>query len=343
MELGGNGEKVIDSARPPASRRLPIELHHGLRLQGTPLWMDATRPQPLSFVSHAHGDHFARHKRIICSAPTARLIGHKVHQAALEVHPHREPFALDHLRLELFSAGHMLGSSQLLIESAGQRIVYTGDFKLRPSLTAEPADIMPCDLLVMECTFGKPQYRFPDRDALVRQLVSFIEHAIEERQVPVLFVYQMGKGPEIAKLLNDLGYAVMLSSQIHTVVERYRDLGITFPRCEVMNGGNYYGKVLLMPPYLKNSPALTRLPRRRTAVLTGWAIDADARYRYGADEAIPFSDHADFDELLEYVRQANPSRILTVHGPPEFAAHLRTLGYRAHHLEHRAQLSLWDD
>jgi Cft2 family RNA processing exonuclease len=110
-----------------------------------------------------------------------------------------------------------------------------------------------------------------------------------------------------------------------------------------MNGGNYYGRVLLLPPYLRRSPMLERLPRRRTAFLSGWAIDPETVHRYGVDEAIPFSDHADFDELLDYVRQAAPSQVLTVHGPPEFAAHLRTLGYRAEHLEPRSQMHLWED
>jgi Cft2 family RNA processing exonuclease len=322
---------------------LPLELHHGLRLSGHPMWMDATRPKALSFVSHAHGDHYARHQKIICSPATARLIGHKVNLASLEPHTYREAFDLYDLRLELRAAGHMLGSAQIVIDRHDRRIVYTGDFKLRASRTAEPADIVPCDMLIMECTFGKPHYRFPDLDTLISRLVRFIDQTTEDRAVPVLFAYQMGKGPEIAKLLDDLGYTVALAAQIHTVVERYRELGIDFRRCEAINGGNYYGKVLLLPPYLNRSPLLKRLPRRRTAMLSGWGMDADAHYRYGADEVIPFSDHADFDELVSYVRQANPSQIYTLHGPPEFAAHLRTLGYNAQHLEPRSQLHLWED
>jgi Cft2 family RNA processing exonuclease len=322
---------------------LPIELHHGLRLSGHPLWMDATRPKALSFVSHAHGDHFARHQRIICSPGTAGLIGHKVSRASLEPRAYRESFELHDLRLELRAAGHMLGSAQLVIDYHGRRIVYTGDFKLRASRTAEPAEVIPCDVLIMECTFGKPHYRFPDADVLTKRLVQFIEQTIEDRAVPVLFAYQMGKGPEITKLLDDLGYTVALASQVHTVVERYKQLGVTFRRCEAINGGNYHGKVLLLPPYLSRSPMLTRLTRRRTAMLTGWGMDPEARHRYGADEVIPFSDHADFDELVSYVRQANPSQIYTLHGPPDFAVHLRSLGYKAQHLEQRSQLHLWDD
>jgi len=325
------------------STDLSFELHHGLRLSGHPLWMDATRPKALSFVSHAHGDHFARHQKIICTPATACLIGHKVSRAALEPRTYGESFALHDLQLELRAAGHMLGSAQLVLDYQGRRIVYTGDFKLRASRTAEPAEIIPCDVLIMECTFGKPHYRFPDLEALTTRLVQFIEQTTEDRAVPVLFAYQMGKGPEIAKLLDDLGYTVALAQQVHTVVERYRQMGVSFRRCEAMNGGNYYGKVLLLPPYLSRSPMLTRLTRRRTAMLTGWGMDADSRYRYGADEVIPFSDHADFDELISYVRQANPSQIYTLHGPPEFAVHLRTLGYKARHLEPRSQLHLWDD
>ena len=321
----------------------PVDLHRGLKLRGTQLWMDATRSRPLSFVSHAHSDHVARHKRIICSPSTAELIRHKVSRTALEPRPHREPFTLDGMTLELLSAGHMLGSSQLLIEHRGRRIIYSGDFKMRRSLTAEPLDIRPCDILVMECTFGKPQYRFPDHDALTEQLVSFIDRTNEARQIPVLFAYQMGKGPEIAKLLGDLGYTVALASQIWAVVERYRQLGVTFQRCELINGENFYGKVLIYPPYLHRSPSLLRLTRRRTAMLTGWAMDREAIDRYHVDELFPFSDHADFDELIDYVRQIQPSQIFTLHGPPDFAVHLRRLGYRAEHLQPRSQLHLWDD
>jgi Cft2 family RNA processing exonuclease len=50
------------------------------------------------------------------------------------------------------------------------------------------------------------------------------------------------------------------------------------------------------------------------------------------DAAIPLSDHADFQELLSLVRRASPKKVYTVHGFPEFAAHLRLLGYDAVHL-----------
>jgi len=65
-------------------------------------------------------------------------------------------------------------------------------------------------------------------------------------------------------------------------------------------------------------------------VLTGWAVDERVKYQSRADAAFPLSDHADYEDLLAYVRQVNPRRVLTVHGfASEFARDLRSLGVEA--------------
>src|SRR6185503_13132984 len=64
-------------------------------------------------------------------------------------------------RLSTHPAGHVLGSAMLLVETEGQRLLYTGDFKLSPSATAAPAAPPRADVLVMESTFGDPAYRLP--------------------------------------------------------------------------------------------------------------------------------------------------------------------------------------
>jgi len=83
------------------------------------------------------------------------------------------------------------------------------------------------------------------------------------------------------------------------------------------------------------------LPRKRTMWLSGWAADASTRYRFGTDEALPLSDHADFDELITYVKRVEPKKVYTVHGFDEFPSFLRQLGFDAEPLRPRAQLSLF--
>ena len=75
---------------------------------------------------------------------------------------------------------------------------------------------------------------------------------------------------------------------------------------------------------------LRKLGRVRTAVLTGWAVDPNCRFRYQTDAAFPLSDHADFTDLVEFVKRVAPKRIFTLHGfAADFAATLRARGVEA--------------
>ena len=50
------------------------------------------------------------------------------------------------------------------------------------------------------------------------------------------------------------------------------------------------------------------------------------------DASIPYSDHADFNDLIGYVQAVNPQRVFTVFGFPDLAEGLRSMGYHATHL-----------
>ena len=88
--------------------------------------------------------------------------------------------------------------------------------------------------------------------------------------------------------------------------------------------------VVICPPPHNGPGLLNRIPARRTAVISGWALDSGAKYRYRCDAAFPLSDHADYPELLQFVELVQPRRILTLHGyAREFAGTLRERGYLA--------------
>lgn len=79
---------------------------------------------------------------------------------------------------------------------------------------------------------------------------------------------------------------------------------------------------------------------RRTAVLTGWALDGAAAHR-GVDAAFPLSDHADFPSLVAYAKATGAGRFYTVHGQADaFARALRREGLRAEPLREQLQLEL---
>ncbi len=101
------------------------------------------------------------------------------------------------------------------------------------------------------------------------------------------------------------------------------------------------GHALILPPHAARATAFLELATTRTAMVSGWALDASAKYRYGVDEVFPLSDHADYPELLETVERVQPRLIYTVHGyTREFAADLRRRGWDARALGRVEQLEM---
>ena len=307
------------------------QVRRSLFLPQVDLWLDARFSTPCAFVSHAHFDHLAAHQKIICSQGTARLTGERMKTSAnFDI----LPFAVSHpfrdATLCLYPAGHIFGSSQLWIEREGESLLYTGDFKLQESRSAEKCATPAADVLIMETTFGLPRYQFPPAEKVLADIVHFCRQTLEDGEVPVLFAYSLGKSQELLRGLADAVLPLMLHPQTFKLTCVYEALGISFPPYREFSAPECPGHVVLCPPQSNGSSWIRKIHRRRTAAVTGWALDAGAVYRYQCDAAFPLSDHADYPDLLRFVEAVKPKKILTTHGfAREFARDLRNRGYEA--------------
>jgi putative mRNA 3-end processing factor len=86
---------------------------------------------------------------------------------------------------------------------------------------------------------------------------------------------------------------------------------------------------------------LPGLGRTISIATTGWAVNARTKDRWQVDHALPLSDHADFDQLLNTIERVAPSEIHCTHGPVEFVDLLRDLGHNDFPLAPRAQKMLF--
>jgi Cft2 family RNA processing exonuclease len=315
---------------------LKVEYHDGLYLPDLDLWLDADGPRERCVISHGHSDHIAEHNAIIATPETARIFRHRRGDANMDMVPYGERRDYGRFGLTFFPAGHCLGSAQVLIEADGERLVYTGDFKLRPNVAAENAVIVPCDTLVMECTFGEPQYRFPPDEQTTARLYAAVDRAFSDDRVPVVLAYALGKGQEALELLLQGGYRVTVHGSVWNVTELYRELGVRFSgEYERYHRDRLGGRVLIAPPSCRKQAMITNIEHRYVVMLTGWAMHKSAPYMYkGVDLVLPLSDHADFDELVRLATESGAKRIITMHGLPKFAATLREMGLDAEHLAH---------
>ena len=354
------------------SRPRPFRFERGaVHFPELALWLDAhdsRGPKEWAVVTHAHSDHIARHKRVILTDPTARLLrqrlGGQREECVLRFSERRQfsgpggDFALT-----LLPAGHILGSAMVLVEWSGGSLLYTGDFRLRPSPACEPCDFAVargCDWLVMETTFGRPEYVFPPTALVADELLRFCRAALAAGETPVLLGWTLGKAQELMCLLADSGLRVAVHEAVLPLARIYEQCGVRLGAYEALDcaglgvppsGGSAVrppeggtpnaGRVLICPPTFAQSPQRAALGPCRLAVATGWAMESSCKYRSGVDAAFPLSDHADFHELIEFVRQVRPRRVFTTHGfATAFAATLRDLGFAAEALVAAEQLTL---
>jgi len=228
-----------------------------------------------------------------------------------------------------------------LLEDDSGSLLYTGDFKLRPGLSAEPCEPRRADILVMETTFGRPEYVFPPNAEVMAGIVRFCREALDHDEIPVLLGYSLGKSQEVLSGLTGAGLPIMLNEPVARLTRIYESFGRSFPAYLPFDPRTAAGHVVLAPPGSTTASLRRRLGRCQVAVLTGWAVTPGCHFRYQADAAFPLSDHADFLDLVEFVKQVAPSRIYTLHGfAADFAAHLRRLGFDARALGAQEQLEL---
>ncbi len=318
-----------------------FHFNKGIKINGTSLWLDAQKSVEVCCVSHGHMDHAKKHRQTIATNQTLRFMSIRAGQTQAVALEYQEPLEYDGCTITLFPAGHILGSSQILVEVDGFRLLYSGDFNLESSSSAEPIDIPESDILIMECTYGKPQYRFPRRSLVEEKLLGFVNRALKEAAVPVVVGYALGKAQEAMKILGDAGYELSVHGSIAQLAKIYEEFGVRFGQWEKYNKETMKGKVLVVPPSAVRTRMIKRIANKKSIFLSGWAVHPGTKYRYGVDEALPLSDHADFDGLIEYARRVNPKKIYTTHGFKEFAMDLRRLGFDAEPLQKVKQLSLF--
>lgn len=307
---------------------------NSLILAGINLGLDSRESLDISFISHAHADHLGSHKRIIVSKPTyafyeIRMKGSKAEPMVLDYY---QTINFNNHRLNIFPAGHILGSAQIVIEGE-QTVVYTGDIKLRRGLTAEPIEIVHCDVLIMEATFGHPRYVFPAQPEVYTRLKTEIEQTLNQQGIPIVFGYALGKAQEAIAVLQNFGFKVTTEKRIKQYLDIYQEYGVAFKPVTTLD--HEWGDVLVLPMNTKWKNFVEPILKKRTIFLSGWGIDPKAKYQFQVDTVLPFSDHCDYNELMQYVEIAKPKKVYVIGNFPEFTNDLKRKGLEAKSIQPR--------
>ncbi|HEV2294858.1 MAG TPA: MBL fold metallo-hydrolase RNA specificity domain-containing protein [Tepidisphaeraceae bacterium] len=331
-----------------------LEWADDLKVRDSELYLDSRQPRALCFVSHAHSDHLGRHGRAIATPATSALASCRIGlRGTSEVPYHTDEMLPDgDTRVRLLPAGHVCGSAMIHVTRPEGTLLYTGDFKLRDCLTVPCAEPVEADHLVMESTYGLPLFRFPPWRSVAEQLVELVELALREGRQPIVMGYALGKAQEATRILTDAGVPVTLHGGVFALNQTCERLGVSLGPYRRYVAEDFHGPraldlmqrgVLIAPPNVARSPFVTRFKNPLRIMLSGWSMLKGAIYRYGVDHALPLSDHADFDELMELIDRVRPKKIFTHHGYREFAGILQGKGLDATAARPDEQLMLFAD
>ena len=283
-----------------------------------------------TFVSHAHVDHMhnaSRSEKVIASSETFRLAaarGFQLGDSLQEVEG-----------VELLDSGHILGSRGIRI---ADEVYYTGDAAGRERAFLGRCTTGQARVLIMETTFGSPEYVFPQTASLVKEVNTLVGEMYGRGRPVVLMGYPLGKAQLLSSFFSSweplfFHEGVARMNKIHVEHGVRLGDGKSFdPEKDIDRLPN--GPWVMVSPMSSGRSALMSHLRKKygavTVAFSGWAVREGYRRSMSADFAFPLSDHCDYPELVELVKRVSPETVYTTHGfASEFAGDLRQMGFSA--------------
>ncbi|MEW6748142.1 MAG: MBL fold metallo-hydrolase [Candidatus Micrarchaeota archaeon] len=264
-------------------------------------------------------------------------------------------------RITMHDAGHIAGAAMVEINYKGKNLVYTGDFKCEDTFMHKGARFLEgVDVLIMETTYAKKEH--PPRKETEERLMEEIRDTIEsggnallpsfalgrtqelislvrsyDQEVPV-FVDGMGRAitkiymqyPKYIRNPEQFKKAVRNVNMIESPQDRkqvLREPSVVISSAGMMNGGpmlNYMFHAnsesrLMFTGFCVEGTNGWLLQNRNTVMVDDEEVDVELPVGY-----FDLSAHAGRSDILEFIKRANPEKIVLVHGdlPEEFAIEL---------------------
>jgi putative mRNA 3-end processing factor len=298
----------------------------GLYCPAGDFYVDPVRRVKRALITHGHADH-ARwgHGSVLTSLSGRGIVQHRVgEKTPVEGVAFGETVTVGGARVSFHPAGHILGSAQIRIEAGGRVAVVTGDYKRGVDPTCEPFEVVRCDLLVTETTFGLPMYRWPDPgEEAARMDAWWAENQAADRN-SLLLGYSLGKAQRLLAMLNPERGPILLHGAVLPFQKLYREAGVALPDADHVNAERIRetrGRALIVaPPSVVNTAWMRKLGPVSVAMASGWMLTRGRRRRAGYDRGFVISDHVDWPELVRTVEESGPEALWAAHGQREAVA-----------------------
>jgi putative mRNA 3-end processing factor len=282
---------------------------NGLYCRYGDFYIDPQLPVKQAVISHAHADHaIAGNNNVYCTEATGAFMQLRYGKNAARVFniaAYHLSFTIGGVKITFISAGHMLGSAQVLMEYNGIKYLYTGDYKLQSDATCEPVEWVKADVLITESTFANPAITHPDPIAEIQKL--------NDIKINILLgAYGLGKSQRLIQLISEHApqKTILVHHRIMPLNAIYEKMGFSpgkyqlYSRKLMKNQQEY---VYIVPPFTFDSYLRATGVKRLFA--SGWK-----NLQVNQTDTLFISDHADWNDILQAIEHTQPQQVWTLHG-----------------------------
>jgi putative mRNA 3-end processing factor len=295
----------------------------GIHILPADAWVDPSRPVARALVTHGHADHARGGHGVTIATPATLAIMELRYQTREGASPAAYGETLNiggGVTATYLPAGHVLGSAQILLEHAGERVIITGDYKRASDPTCATFAVTPCDIFITEATFGLPVFTHPP---IGEEISKLLEARAQNPDSCILVgAYALGKAQRVIAELRAAGHheTIWLHGAMEAMCRLYEEHGVALGDLRLVSDATkdqMRGSLVLAPPSALGDRWSRRLPDPVTAMASGWMRVRQRARQRGVELPLVISDHADWGELTRTITEVNPAETWITHGREE--------------------------
>ncbi len=300
-------------------------------------FIDPLLPVDKALITHAHTDHAKpNNNHVLGLIETLDVMkiryGVKYSQKP-QIIKYNQTLRIGDVYVKFLPAGHILGSAQILITYKGYKVLISGDYKRRPDKTCLEYEPTNCHTFITEATFGLPIFKHPDDKLEINKLIESLK--THNNFIHLIGVYALGKCQRVISLLREKGYddVIYLHGALSKITEYYISKNIKLGKIKnikELDIFNCKNQLILCPPSALNDRWSRKFKRVIKGYVSGWMNIKQRVKQKNIELPIIISDHSDWFEIINTVRDNNPSEVLITHGREEALNYYLNLnGYKS--------------
>lgn len=282
-------------------------------------YIDPWKPVDKAIITHGHGDH-ARfgNKNYLCHTDTKPILQLRLGNNNYETVKWNEAIYINGVKVSLHPAGHIIGSSQIRLEYNNEVWVVSGDYKTKDDGLSGKFEPIKCNVFITESTFGLPIYKWKPQQEIYDNIINWINKNKENGKTSVLLAYSLGKAQRVLQAIKETTQTIYAHGAVFNMQQALINAGFNLTPVVRITPDTpkelLKASVVIAPPSADGTSWMKKFQPHSVGVCSGWMqVRGNARRR-NVDAGFALSDHADWDGLIQTVKETGAEKIFVTHG-----------------------------